>query len=147
MIKPWITKDILRKCNERDSLLKDIKNEIDPVKIESLRKDYKLLRNKITQEKRDSKKSHYAAYFEKNRNKPSDIWVGIRSLVNIKPTKATSIKLFDENKNLISDPRKIVNVFNDHFSTIGTKVQQKFLLNMVILKIILTNVIKMENCI
>ena len=64
MLKPWITKDILRKCNERDSLLKDIKNETDPVKIESLRKDYKSLRNKITQEKRDRKKSHFAAYFE-----------------------------------------------------------------------------------
>ena len=120
-----ITNDILRKCNERDSLLKDIKNETDPVKIESLRKDYKLLRNKITQEKRDSKKSHHASCFEKNKNKASDIWKGIRSLVNIKPTKASSIKLFDENKNLISDPRKIVNVFNDHFSTIGTKVQEK----------------------
>ena len=33
--------------------------------------------------------------------------------------------MLDENKNLISDPRKIVNVFNDHFSTNGTKVQQK----------------------
>ena len=84
-----------------------------------------MIRNKITQEKWDSKKAHYAAYFEKNKNKASDIWKGIRSLVNIKPTKASSIKLLDENKNLISDPRKIVNVFNDHFSTIGTKVQQK----------------------
>ena len=26
MLKPWITNDILRKCNERDGLLKDIKN-------------------------------------------------------------------------------------------------------------------------
>ena len=33
--------------------------------------------------------------------------------------------MFDESKNVISDPRKIVNIFNDHFSTIGTKVQQK----------------------
>ena len=125
MLKPWITKDILRKCNERDSLLKDIKNETDPAKIESLRKDYKSLRNKITQEKRDSKKSHFAAYFEKNKAKSSDIWKGIRSLVNIKPTKSSTFKLLDENKNLISDPRKIVDVFNDHFATIGTKVQQK----------------------
>ena len=96
MLKPWITNDILRKCDERDSLLKDIKNETDPVKVESLRKDYKLVRNKITQEKRDSKKSHYAAYFEKNKNKASDISQGIRSLVNIKPTKASSIKLLNE---------------------------------------------------
>ena len=125
MLKPWITNNILRKCNERDSLLKDIKNETDPVKIEALRKDYKLLRNKITQEKRDGKKSHYTALFEKNKNKASDTWKSIRSLVNIKPAKASSIKLLDGNKNLISDPRKIVNVFNDHFSTIGNKVQQK----------------------
>ena len=62
---------------------------------------------------------------ENNKNKASDIWKGIRSLVNIKPTKASSIKLLDENKKFISDPRKIVNIINDHFSTIGTKVQQK----------------------
>ena len=31
----------------------------------------------------------------------------------------------DEDKNLISDPQKISNIFNDHFSTIGEKVQQK----------------------
>ena len=66
MLKPWITNDILRKCNGRDSLLKDIKTKTDQVKIESLRKDHKFLRNKITQEKRDSKNSpHYSAYFEK----------------------------------------------------------------------------------
>ena len=76
------------------------------------------LRNKITQEKRDSKKSHYASYFEKNKKKSSDIWKGIRSLVNIKPAKTSNIKLMDENKNLISDPQKIANIFNDHFSTI-----------------------------
>ena len=31
----------------------------------------------------------------------------------------------DEGKNLINDPLKIANIFNDHFSTIGEKVQQK----------------------
>ena len=101
MRKPWITKDILRKCNERDSLLKDIKNETDPVRIESLRKDYKSLRNKITQEKRDNKKSHFATYFESNKTKSSDIWKGIRSLVHIKPTKASSIKLLMKIKILL----------------------------------------------
>ena len=58
MLKPWITKDILRSCDERDSLLNDIRLESDPVKIEPLHVEYKLLRNKITQAKRNSKKSH-----------------------------------------------------------------------------------------
>ena len=107
MLKPWITKDILRSCDERDS-----------VKIESLHVEYKLLCNKIAQAKQ--KKSHYVSQM-----KSSDIWKGIRSLVNIKPSKTSNIKLMDENENLISDPRKIANIFNDHFATIGSNVQQK----------------------
>ena len=31
MLKPWITKDILRKCDERDKLLKEIKDENDTI--------------------------------------------------------------------------------------------------------------------
>ena len=37
----------------------------------------------------------------------------------------SNIKLMDENNNLISDPKNIANIFNDHFSTVGAKVQQK----------------------
>ena len=124
-LKPWITKDILLKCDKRDLILKSIKSETDPIKTESLRKEYKLLRNEITQDKRNSKKAHFTAYFEKNKKKSSEIWKCIRSIVNIKPTKTSSIKLMDEDNNLISDPLKIANIFNNHFSTIGEKVQQK----------------------
>ena len=124
-LKPWISKEILLKCEKRDLLLKNIKNETDPTKIESLRNEYKTIRNEITHDKRSSKKAHFTAYFDRNKNKSSDIWKGIRSIVNIKPTKTPSIKLMDEYKNLISDPLKISNIFNDHFSTVGEKVQQK----------------------
>ena len=40
MVKPWITKDILKKCDERNNLLKIIKDESDPVKIVTLRMEY-----------------------------------------------------------------------------------------------------------
>ena len=56
LTKPWITKEILTKCDARDALLKDIKSETDPEKLFSLNKEYKLLRNQITTEKRDGKK-------------------------------------------------------------------------------------------
>ena len=59
MIKPWNTKYILNKCDERNNLLKLIKQEPDPDKIISLRKDYKSLQNKITDEKRNSKKAQF----------------------------------------------------------------------------------------
>ena len=125
MTKPWITKEILAKCESRDTLLKEIKSEADPIKLQSLYTEYKRLRNQITSEKRDGKKKFQIEQFEKNKNKSSDVWKNIRALVNIKPSKSTNIKLMDENNNLISDPSIIGNKFNDHFSTLGTNVQAK----------------------
>ena len=65
MLKPWISKEILCKCKERDSILKSISNERDAAKQIILRNDYKKLRNEITNDKRESKKSYYSSYFEK----------------------------------------------------------------------------------
>ncbi len=70
MLKPWITKEILKKCDERNKLLKLIKEESEPDKIVALRKEYKILRNKITDEKRNSKKAHYTDIFCKLRITP-----------------------------------------------------------------------------
>ena len=67
MLKPWITKEILKKCDERDNLLKEIKNENDPVMIKILRTNSNALRNQITKEKRQGKKAHFAALFEKKQ--------------------------------------------------------------------------------
>ena len=124
MLKPWITKEILQKCKMRDSLSKSISKENDPAQITSLRIDYKKLWNEITKEKCDNKKEYYAKYFENNKRKSSETWKGIRALVNIKSTKFSNIKLLDKNKNLISDSKKIANIFNNHFSTIGSKIEQ-----------------------
>ena len=92
--------------------------------MQSLNLEFKRIRNEIT-EKRDSKKKWQIEQFEKNKQKSSDIWKNIRSLVNIKPSKSTSIKLSDERNNLISDSGMISNIFNDHFSTLGANVQKK----------------------
>ena len=62
---------------------------------------------------------------EKKQSKYADIWKGIRSLVNLKSTKSTSIKLLDKDNNLLSVLKIISNMFNDHFSTIGSQVEQK----------------------
>ena len=83
MLKPWITKDILRKCDERDSILKDIKSENDPIRKKILRTNFNALRNQVTREKRQSKKDYFAAKFEQNKNTVSNVWKCIRSLVNL----------------------------------------------------------------
>ena len=125
MLKPWISKEILEKCNRRDSILKSVYKESDPEQRTILHNEFKRLRNEITKDKRDSKKSYYHSYFEKNKLKSAEIWKGIRSLVNIKASKSSSIKLLNENDNLISNPKIISNVFNNYFSSIGTKIEHK----------------------
>ena len=125
MSKPWITHEILNKCKKRDVLLNEIRKENDAIKKADLTREYKVLRNRINEEKRQGKRNYYELRFEKNKNKSKDIWKGIRSLVNVKAPKTSSIKLMDENSNLISDPSQIANIFNNHYSTIGSKVQQK----------------------
>ena len=125
MLKPWITQEILAKCDKRDELLKKFKNEKNSDSATVIYKEYKLLRNQITADKRRGKKAHNIAQFEKNKNAISTVWKSIRSLVNMKPGKKSSIKLLDENDNIISDSKSIANIFNDHFSTLGAKVQQK----------------------
>ena len=125
MLKPWITRDILNKCKKRDVLLNEMRRQKEPVKKIELTKNYKVLRNQINEEKRQGKKDHNKSQFDKNKDNVKNIWKSIRSLVNIKSPKASTIKLMDEHNNLISDPTKIANIFNNHYSTIGSKVQQK----------------------
>ena len=45
--------------------------------------------------------------------------------MNLKPTKTFSIKILDENEIITSDSKKFVNIFNEHYATLGSKVQQK----------------------
>ena len=65
MLKPWISKEILLKCKRRDFILKNISKENDPDNKIISCNDYKKLRNEITKDKRDSKKSYYYSYPKK----------------------------------------------------------------------------------
>ena len=57
MLKPWVSKEILEKCKRRDSIFKSISIQDNPAQKITLRNAYKKLRNEITKDKRDSKKS------------------------------------------------------------------------------------------
>ena len=121
--KPWINNSILEKCSSRDSILKSIHKEKDPIELARLQTNFRALRNEITSEKRREKKHHYEAFFESNKRKTSKLWEGVRELVNMSSSKSTSIKLLDDDTGqLISDKNTIANTFNQHFSTIGSRV-------------------------
>ena len=125
VLKPWITNEILQKCKQRDDLLVAIKNETDEDLKLSLQNQYKKLRNEITNDKRRSKKIHFATQFEKNQSRSAHVWKLINSMINIKQKKSSSIKLMSDDGNIVSDPSKIANTFNDHFSGLGAEVQSR----------------------
>ena len=81
--KPWINNEILTKIHERDKLLYKYSNAKDLSKKTNLLKDYKSLRNSITNMKRDCKTKCYKEYFEIHKEKTASIWKGIRSLVKL----------------------------------------------------------------
>ena len=73
MLKPWITNEILKKCDEKNKLLKSIKNETDSALLINLRQQYKQLRNSITIEKQANKQEFFAKRFLENKNNSSKI--------------------------------------------------------------------------
>ena len=85
----------------------------------------KQIRNLVTQKKRESKSIYYTTYFEKNRDISSEIWKGIRNLVNVKSSNIANINLFDNDKNLISDQKNIANKFNEYFVNVGSNIENK----------------------
>ena len=75
--------------------------------------------------KRTSKTKYFKEYFDKNRKKTSEIWKGIKSLVNIKCLYNSSYKLLDANNNLISNQKQMANIFNNCFVNVGHDIEKK----------------------
>ena len=102
------------------------------VRRNNLYNKYKILRNNLTQKKRDSKIEYYTSYFAKNTSKIANIqfnsiqfnWKGIRSLIKIKLTSAKDILILDDNGKLETDPIAISNIFNKKLVSMGPKIDE-----------------------
>ena len=79
----------------------------------------------ITNEKREIKKVHFAEKFLENKDNSSKICKEIGSLVNLKRSMSSTLKILDENEKITSNSGKIANIFNERYATLGSKVSQK----------------------
>ena len=125
--KPWINNDILNQMKERDKLLKKfckLKNK-NSESARTIYNQYKIIRNKITKAKRESKVNYYKDFFDSNKQKSSLIWKGIRSLVNINNSSKKDIKLINTNGKNVSDPKVIAELFNEYFVNVGSNIDSK----------------------
>ena len=72
-----------------------------------------------------AKKNYFHAYFEKNAENIKDTWVGIKSIICLKNNKKSQPNSLLVNNKLLSNPKTVADTFNDHFSSVATKLQNK----------------------
>ena len=70
-------------------------------------------------------KKKYNEFFKTNMNNIKNTWKGIRNLISWKQFASPYIHLLPKENRTISNPKKIVNIFNDYFSTIEEKTKAK----------------------
>ena len=124
-MRPWITINILKDMNERDSILKQCSKEKDVAVKENLFKLYQSKRNKVISDIRNSKGDYYHNFFLENKSDIKKTWEGIKNIVNInKKQNVLPSKLRYKNCNFELD-QDIANNFNDFFVNIGNSVENK----------------------
>ena len=85
---------------------------------------YKTYRNKIVDLLLVSRKCHYQKYFEENKKSSRAIWQGIHDIVYSRKSEknnAPSSLLIDGKT--ITNPKNMVENFNNFLTSIGTKLQ------------------------
>ena len=93
-------------------------------KNEDIKRLYNLFRNRVNRELIKSKKNYYAKYFEDNNKNCKKIWEGIKSIINLKNPKGTSISQLKVNEKTISNPKEIVETVNNFFADIGPNTEK-----------------------
>ena len=82
---------------------------------------YKRLRKKINGEVKSTKASYYANAFIQSNGASRKAWQMTNKLTSRQKNNA-SVKELKLNENSVTNSHEFSNTFNDHFSTIGTKL-------------------------
>ena len=97
--------------------------ETDPSKKQEIHEKFKSLRKEITLKIIQSKKDHYAKFFEENSLDLRKTWRGIKSIIRMGDNEnSNNISLMIENE-LVNDPKVVANGFNKYYSNIAKKIQ------------------------
>ena len=108
---PWITPELKKLMFQRDKLKKIASKFPTDLNWTS----YKHLRNKDNYEIKNAKTNYYNTFFKENSRNVKTTWRGINSLIG-KGSNSTKITKLETGDNVYTDPIKISNVLNTHFS-------------------------------
>ena len=119
--QPWILPWLQSACDRKNKLFYTYtKNPTTENKLK-YNKMKKFVKKHIT----IAKNKYYKKYFEKHSANSRKQWEMINSLLNRKKAKQTKIHLQDDDGNMLKDPEKVANEFNNYFTTIADKLKTK----------------------
>ena len=120
--KPWITNEIKKMIKIRDRIFQRKKRKPNNEEIKRL---YNLFRNRVIRELKKSKKNYYTQYFEENKTNIKKTWDGIRSIINIKNSKQTTINQIKVKDRVINNHKEIAETLNNFFVNVGPNTEKE----------------------
>ena len=85
-----------------------------------------MVRNRVSNELKESKARYYHNYFSTNSNNIKKLWLGIKTIISHKSSSSSAVnKIKDKVGNVTSDPCKITNIFNDFFVNVANEITKK----------------------
>ena len=84
---------------------------------------FKLLRNRVVNNLRESKIKYYHNYFDENKNNMKILWKGINNIIRLKTKSIDSASHpVGDNGSHIYDSCKMANEFNHFFTNVATEI-------------------------
>ena len=124
--KPWISININKMIKIKNKLFHRKKRQPNNLEIKRL---YNLFRNTVNRELKKDKRNYYTKYFEDNNNNIKKTWEGIRSIINIKSTKHSTISQIKINNKVITNHKEIVETLNNFFVNVGPNTERNIPVN------------------
>ena len=121
--EPWLSVPILKMNNKCKKLFKKSIGK-SPTSLETVK--YKEYRKLLVATKRNMKCDFYKKLFGLIGNNSKNLWSVLNGLISKTKNKHSITSICESNSdNVTSDSHKIANIFNEHFSSVGKKVQSK----------------------
>ena len=61
-------------------------------------------------------KKYYKEFLKNNKNHMKNTWKGIRNLISCKQSASTNTHLLSQDSEIVTNPKKIANIFSNYFS-------------------------------